>query len=285
MTARGGGRRRTQAEHVLRKGGPPALRLPYLPKDVRDALKRASGIHPGLLLQRFLAGKGDGSGKGDVPPIDPRASFERVVRLGQGPLGEAVALMASRATLLRDSLLHRGLSVEERSLSVGWRLTAGLGGGHPAELGFTLHRLGFPYLPGSALKGLAREVAERAVADGAVPAAEVGRLFGEQERQGAARFLDAFPLPQDDTYLELDVMNPQVPDYYQGRDWPREWLDPVPLVFLAVPRGVRFRFLVAAADPAAARRAMDLLVQGLTSWGAGAKGAAGYGWMEPVDGS
>lgn len=282
MTAGGRGRR-PPPEGARRKGGPSALWSPYLPKDTRHAVARApagAAIHPGLLLQRFLAGKGDGSGAGGVPPIDPRASFERVVRLGRGPLDRAVRLMAGRATLLRDALRRGGLAVEERSLSVGWRLTMGLGAEHPAELGFTLHRLGFPYLPGSALKGLARELAECAV-----PAARVRHLFGEQERRGAARFLDAFPVPWEGPYLELDVMNPHVPAYYQGRDWPREWLDPVPLVFLAVPRGVRFRFLVAGADPDDAREAMDLLVQGLTRWGAGAKGAAGYGWMEPVDGA
>jgi CRISPR-associated protein Cmr6 len=138
--------------------------------------------------------------------------------------------------------------------------------------------MGFPFLPATGLKGLAREVAERTLAP-----TRVRHLFGDQSGRGAARFLDALPVPGDGPYVELDVMNPHVPGYYQGRDWPREWMDPIPLVFLAVPRGVRFRFLVAAGEASDAREAMDLLVQGLTTWGAAAKRAAGYGWMEPVD--
>ncbi len=264
------------------------LACPYLPKDARDVLSRAPAqvaIHPGLLLQRFLVGKEGGSGPGGVAPIDPKRSFKRVVEVGRGAMSTAVRLMASRTDLLRDSLRRSGLAVEEQVLRVGWRLTVGLGSEHPAEIGFTLHRLGFPYLPGSGLKGVARDAAERKAAEGGLSLARLSELFGEQSRQGAARFLDALPVPGDGPYLELDVMNPHVREYYQGQDWPREWLDPVPLVFLAVPRAVRFRFLVAAAAAADAREAMELLVQGLTRWGAAAKRAAGYGWMEPVDGA
>jgi len=41
-------------------------------------------------------------------------------------------------------------------LQTDWRLIAGLGRKGSLEVGFTFHRYGFPYLPGSSLKGLAR---------------------------------------------------------------------------------------------------------------------------------
>jgi len=45
------------------------------------------------------------------------------------------------------------------SLQTDWRLIAGLGKKGSLEVGFTFHRYGFPYLPGSSLKGLARAAA------------------------------------------------------------------------------------------------------------------------------
>lgn len=45
------------------------------------------------------------------------------------------------------------------SLQTDWRLVAGLGKKGSLEVGFTFHRYGFPYLPGSSMKGLARAAA------------------------------------------------------------------------------------------------------------------------------
>ncbi len=42
------------------------------------------------------------------------------------------------------------------SLKTDWRFITGLGRGGPMEVGFTFHRYGFPIIPGSGLKGLAR---------------------------------------------------------------------------------------------------------------------------------
>lgn len=45
---------------------------------------------------------------------------------------------------------------ESFPMRTDWRLIAGLGKKGSLEVGFTFHRYGFPYLPGSSLKGLAR---------------------------------------------------------------------------------------------------------------------------------
>lgn len=55
-------------------------------------------------------------------------------------------------------------------LQTDWRLIAGLGKKGSLEVGFTFHRYGFPYLPGSSLKGLARAAA----------LLEIGERLGEE---------------------------------------------------------------------------------------------------------
>ncbi|MEN2993680.1 MAG: type III-B CRISPR module RAMP protein Cmr6, partial [Bacteroidia bacterium] len=110
------------------------------------------------------------------------------------------------------------------------RLTIGLGGADIREIGFTLHRHGFPYVPSSALKGAARasaELIEKASQE------DIQEVFGwtpdpkqglEDACIGRAFFWDAIPLPGQ-RLLELDVMNPHFPTYYrtEGRKPPAEW--------------------------------------------------------------
>jgi CRISPR-associated protein Cmr6 len=50
----------------------------------------------------------------------------------------------------------RAAEAEAFPMQTDWRLIAGLGKKGSLEVGFTFHRYGFPYLPGSSLKGLAR---------------------------------------------------------------------------------------------------------------------------------
>ncbi len=259
-----------------RPGGekPAGPAFPFLPKDTARAVTRwyRSGLHPGLLAQRLLA-----ADPSQAAPKD-RDVYAAVTATGAAMWG-AIRILDARARAVGAALGARGLHVADRLVEVCWRLTLGLGGEHPTEIGFTLHRLGVPYLPATGLKGLARATA---VEEG-WPASEVARLFGDRDRRGAARFLDGYPVPGKGGLVELDVMNPHLPDYYQGKAGPHEWLNPVPLSFLAVPAGVRFRVQVAAGEPQDAVRVRDILLLGLAREGAGAKRAAGYGWMRVVD--
>jgi len=75
---------------------------------------------------------------------------------------------ARRKRMAQALAVHWG--VEGRVVTftgeVAWRLALGLGNEHPLENGMTLHRsLGLPYLPGSALKGLARRWALTGLAE------------------------------------------------------------------------------------------------------------------------
>ena len=92
------------------------------------------------------------------------------------------------------------------TLQTDWRLIAGLGKKGSLEVGFTFHRYGFPYLPGSSLKGLARTAGLLVIGQ------EIGiaalnnlreRVLSEEEREkiGLLGVLDKIlGREKDDTY-------------------------------------------------------------------------------------
>jgi CRISPR-associated protein Cmr6 len=156
--------------------------------------------------------------------------------------------------------------------------------------GLALDRFtGLPYIPGSALKGLARAGARDAGEDPQRIAQVLGNA-AERDDSGTAgtvAFLAAFPL--DDAKIELDVVTCHHPAYCRGdRQVATDDENPEPHVFPAVAQGSVFRFVVlpvvhrvGAQDVA---DAIGWLKHGLCSLGVGAKTAAGYGWFEPPSG-
>jgi len=240
---------------------------------------------------------------------------------------EAVRRAAERVDeqLLREwntrwQACARAANGEPFGLTTDWRFIAGLGRKGPLEVGFTFHRYGFPILPGSSVKGVARawallQIAEKVgttelkeldgilSADGdkerekyedwkAKRPPEVQKLaddfrtiFGTTAAAGRAVFFDAIPasLPT----LELDIMNPHYPKYYSGEEPPTDWQSPVPVYFLTVAANTEFRFAVGwrGALDEEGRRLRNLaqtwLIEGLTQLGSGAKTSAGYGYFLP----
>lgn len=247
-------------------------------------------------------------------------------------------------------------------LQTDWRLIAGLGRKGSLEVGFTFHRYGFPYLPGSSIKGLARargllEIAEALgdalkklhekillsspkagvlsalnislsreegidfeadmkdceVEDNTIEIARAFRvIFGTTKQAGRVVFFDAIPSSQELPVLEMDIMNPHYPDYYKegSKDYPSNWQNPVPVNFLTVAPGVKFRFALGWRkspednDPRSERKApvwgwfkvqqekenqisqephqqlaRQWLQGGLLELGAGGKTNAGYGFF------
>jgi CRISPR-associated protein Cmr6 len=183
------------------------------------------------------------------------------------------------------------------TLKTDWRFLTGLGRRGPLEVGFTFHRYGFPILPGSSVKGVARAWATVQLegVDLAERDSDFIAVFGRapQKREdenvaqsGGAVFFDAIParIPK----LELDIMNPHFPDYYgdkTGKKAPTDWQIPRPVFFLTVAPKTEFRFAVGwrGGFNHEAHRLRDLakewLVKGLTDLGAGAKTSAGYGYF------
>jgi CRISPR-associated protein Cmr6 len=183
---------------------------------------------------------------------------------------------------------------------VVWRMVVGLGTANVLETSMTLHRLyGFPYIPGSAVKGITRsyafwQIAERLqIADhkeclkqldnllleGGQSNLDViqqfQRIFGTTEHQGSVIFFDALPLALPK--LELDIMNPHYSKYYDGTEPPADWLEPIPIPFLTVGKGSAFRFYFASQDPTLLPIVRNWLHSAVSQLGIGAKTRAGYG--------
>ena len=112
---------------------------------------------------------------------------------------------------------------------------------------------------------------------------------------GLLTFFDAVPKPGQPNLLETDVLNPHYPNFYRskGRKVPSDDQDPVPVYFLAVKAEAAFVFpfrlgALPAGEPLETR---DELIQQVSGWlktalstlGAGAKTAAGYGYFQSFD--
>jgi CRISPR-associated protein Cmr6 len=173
------------------------------------------------------------------------------------------------------------------------RMVVGLGAESVLETSLAFHRTyGVPYIPGSALKGLAASAAHRFLqdeewkkqrSDGKI--GEAHRvLFGDQDFSGFVTFHDGLWIPPANAAqlpLDLDVMTVHHPQYYQGKAGapPADWDSPTPVAFLST----RGSYLVALTGPKDwAEAALDILIQALKHEGIGAKTAAGYGRMSVV---
>lgn len=157
------------------------------------------------------------------------------------------------------------------------------------ETSLRLHgTYGFPFIPGSALKGLASSYAANVWGEEDEEFSDTGSayrcLFGTQDTQGLIVFHDAWPEPASlPEALQMDVLTVHYPEYYRGKAARRHDMEsdePNPVTYLSV----QGRFLVAvspvvnveAAQPWV-QLALELLLEALAEWGVGAKTSAGYG--------
>ncbi len=206
---------------------------------------------------------------------------------------ERVDVNLLQSIYARWSAAARWAHAEPFTLQTDWRFVAGLGRKGPLEVGFSFSRYGFPILPGSSVKGIARAYAllvEGLEADSPDLVAIFGRPpEGEKEEMaqaGGAIYFDAIPVRAPK--LELDVMNPHYPEYYQHKKPPTAWQSPIPVYFLTVAPGTEIAFAVGwrtELDETGLRLlalARQWLEGGLKELGAGAKTTAGYGYFEEV---
>jgi CRISPR type III-B/RAMP module RAMP protein Cmr6 len=191
----------------------------------------------------------------------------------------AAVCAANGRQLLAD--LERAYG-KERSVTfeatLGGRLLVNLAGGVVENAGICLDRcFGLPFLPGSAVKGIARtqalwEIREASDADKPRLAGAALLLFGfgkhdvapkgdfawaagrdvvraivqqlnTEEFKGAACFLPAYPTTEPT--LVVDMVNPHYPEYYRGkRKQAEDNENPIPNYFPAVEAGSVFGFAV-----------------------------------------
>jgi CRISPR-associated protein Cmr6 len=171
-----------------------------------------------------------------------------------------------------------------------------MGNPHPVENGFSWHpTLAVPYLAGSAVKGLVRAWVE--MDEYSAKKARLKHWFGTEDKKDVAEqagnfiFFDAIPhkVPE----LICDIMTPHMGDWYEQGNHadrkkpntiPADWHEPVPVPFLAV-KNAEFIFSIAARTKdaqAELNNVFNALKNALEWLGAGAKTAAGYGYMEEI---
>lgn len=265
-----------------------------------------AGVHPGLTLDKYaLSWDASGVTKGLSERVQ-RPAVDQVVRLSHAaPPGLDYAALFARweATLGAKGNAFTGTTAGPLTLHLA-RASA------LENAGICLHRIyGFTFLPGTGLKGLARAFAETVWLD-SLPDAEkaagwrkIEAVFGwapgsdlidgkskawkpadalppaVSATAGSVIFHDAWP--EKWPRLVTDILNSHHPKYYQDGQPPGDWEDPIPVYFLSVEPGTKFRFAVAPrrsdADPELAKLARAWLIGGLTQLGAGAKTASGYG--------
>lgn len=269
-----------------------------LPHDTAEVLVKARKqcANLGLWLDRYVDFELDRKDNTYKPSERARRRKERDGRnewlLSSKQLESVIQAHYAR---WRASLSGEGRAFREFQAEPEWRVVVGLGGPGPLETAITLHRIyGFPVIPGSGLKGVARAYAELGEGkDERDP--EFWAIFGgERKKQddpkvterkgGEICFLDAVPVQPPN--LELDVMNPHYPNYYQGNEPPASYQSPVPIYFLTVAQSSPFAFGVVARTPEGDNhldKAVKWLKEGLRQLGTGGKTTAGYGIWSSFD--
>jgi len=283
-------------------------------KQSAEALPRISkSTNPGLLFDRFIPALAFAYNKEEETKWK-KEGFNNVIK----HRADEDALEHYKA---RWEKVIAQANAASFKMKTDWRFIAGLGRKGALEVGFTFHRYGFPMLPGSSVKGIARawafyEIAESLSLEGKklselddalsegdekkyienmgkIPQADKAqelienfrKVFGTTGEAGSAVFFDA--IPQKPPTLELDIMNPHYPDYYKtgSKDYPTNWQSPIPVFFLTVAANQEFSFAVGwrgKLNEDLRGKAEGWLKDGLTELGAGAKTSAGYGYWNEV---
>jgi CRISPR-associated protein Cmr6 len=191
-----------------------------------------------------------------------------------------------------------GVMVSARLISP---LAIGLGSPHPLRnAAMTWHfTLGVPYLPGSGLKQVAQDCAERWSERCAEPC-ELARIFGAPEAEGkpgsAGTVMVLDGLPAEPVTVTADITTSHYGPYYAEDPEtvepraPGDWFSPNPVTFPVVREGSLFHFAALTRRPNDPDAARDLrlatawLMEGLEILGAGARtGAAGLGRFAPAE--
>jgi CRISPR-associated protein Cmr6 len=171
---------------------------------------------------------------------------------------------------------------------VGIRMVIGLGGENVLEPGLALHPLyGTPYIPGTALKGLASHYCDQVwgKSDDRFRRDKKqyhATFFGTGDDSGHIIFHDAWIHPDTlNTSLNRDIMTPHHTGYYMKDEAPTDFDDPIPISFLSISGTFHIALSCDAPDPGGkwTGLAFRILSEALEHWGIGGKTSAGYGRM------
>ncbi len=236
--------------------------------------------HAGLWLDKYMDGQLMRGENVAADKATPRATLvSEVARL------EEPKLYRDFYACWEQSLRQMGVIC--RKATVQGRLSVGLGGEGVLETAITLHRTyGVPYIPGSALKGLAANYARNKLdKDDWNTGSDAYRvMFGNTNSAGYVTFFDALYVP-DSGHLDRnkhprplwpDIITVHHPNYYQGDEPPADWDSPTPVPFVSATGTY---LLAIGGPPEWVEKAYEILTLALNEEGIGAKTSSGYGRM------
>jgi len=200
-----------------------------------------------------------------------------------------------RSYKVYNAVFNRYKSSIPRPLKAGLfrtkgRMIIGLGSENVLETGVTLnHTYGTPFIPGTALKGLASHYCNlvwgaadlRYKSNGEYHTA----IFGTTDDSGHFTFHDGWIVPDSlEGSLRKDVMTPHHGEYYSGNNEPTDFDDPNPVTFLSIVG--TFHIAVSCDIQGDLGKKWNNLVFGMLSdalleWGIGGKTSSGYGRLIP----
>lgn len=233
-------------------------------------------IHTGLWLDKYIANQ-------EREDTESRRTL----------IEEASALLipqAYNAFYARWEKVLKDYGAQTRKAIVKGRMIIGLGDESVLETSIALHRTyGIPYIPGSALKGLAASYVRQRLGETWQPGSTAFKVvFGDTDDAGYITFFDALYIPGTGfkgKALYPDVITVHHEKYYQGTstaDAPTDRDNPTPIPFLSTTGS----YLIALAAPDLQKghewitSTFTILEQALKTLGIGAKTSSGYGRME-----
>jgi len=251
-------------------------------------VEKTATTHPGLWLDKYIEEQEkkeveNGSHR-DQNKGKSRADFVKGVATLQVP-----DIYEKFFEVWKKRLDDYGAQTHEAQ--VKGRMVVGLGSESVLETSISLHRTyGVPYIPGSALKGLAASYARQRLGNAwrkSGPAYNV--VFGDTDSAGYITFFDALYVPgsgHKGQVLYPDVITVHHPKYYQEEKnvSPSDWDSPNPVPFLSAIG----KYLLALAAPDVKednrdewlKKVFEILGHALKEMGIGAKTSSGYGRMD-----
>jgi len=245
---------------------------------IRRKLSPAIGTNAGLWLDKYLSNQ-ERDDKGSRHKL-----VNEVADLPEPP--EYTAFYTRWETMLKKD------GIQTRKVRVRGRMVVGLGSESLLEASISLHRTyGVPYIPGSALKGLAASYAHHRLGEGWRKGETFHQtIFGDTENAGYLTFFDALYIPGTGKYhgkaLAPDIITVHHQKYYQdAAAVPSDSDDPNPIPFLSATGD--YLLALGASDFQGPTRWIDLtfqiLAEALEKLGIGAKTSSGYGRMTVLD--
>jgi CRISPR type III-B/RAMP module RAMP protein Cmr6 len=265
--------------------------LPHDTQKLLSSSPEAAFAQPGLAFQRFVwyDKPWQMEQKQQVHILNEIATRTQIISRESHTFTAALKILHARTEAAQQTLAQVGWQARSLLATADWRLVTGLGTAGILEgSGMLLHRsYGFPYLPGSSLKGLVRHylrIEEQRDDDDPL----IERIFGSPTQRGAVIFWDA--LPDAWPTLDMDIINAHVSEYYRQERWqgqpvpPADYLSPNPVYFLTVAAGTKFRFRLLSRDRDLLEPTIEYTRKALELLGFGAKTRAGYGGMSVAEG-